>query len=147
VYVDHFFGMWTNTEGVIPADSFPHDRAGQWSFQAAGRVLIGSELLTFDYQYTSPDVAIAQDLTLGNDQAQMSGMLFSGSSAPAEVELGTVDGVDYTLALDAGFGTEQFIENLSATIVPEPSSALLVGLGLLGLGYGQSRTDWTRFEP
>jgi hypothetical protein len=65
-----------------------------------------------------------------------------GSSAPAEVALGTVDGVDYTLALDAGFGTEQFIENLSATIVPEPSSALL-----LGLGYGQSRTDWTRFEP
>lgn len=137
VYVDHFFGTWTNMEGVIPADSFPHDRAGQWSFQAAGRVLIGRELLTFDYQYTSPDVAVAQDLTLGNEQVQMSGMLFSGSSAPAEVALGTVDGVEYTLALDAGFGTEQFIENLGATIVPEPSSAVLLGLGLLGLCLAQ----------
>jgi hypothetical protein len=53
VYVNHFFGTWRNMQGVIPADSFPHDRSGQWSFHAAGRVLIGGELLTFDYQYTS----------------------------------------------------------------------------------------------
>jgi hypothetical protein len=137
VNIDHFLGVWTNLEGSIPADSVSYDREGQWAFSASGSVLLQGELFAFDYDYISPEVAVAQNLLLGSDSFQMSGMLFGGSSGPAEVLLGTIDGVDYTLALTPGFGAEQFLENVDATIVPEPSTALFLGMGLLGLAGGR----------
>lgn len=133
VNIDHFLGVWTNLEGSIASDSFSYDREGQWAFSASGSVLIEGELFAFDYDYISPEVAVAQNLLLGSDWFQMSGMLFGSSSGPAEVLLGTINGVDYTLALTASFGAEQFFENVAATIVPEPSTALFLGMGLLGL--------------
>jgi hypothetical protein len=133
VNVDHFLGVWTNLKGAIPADSLSHDREGQWSFSASGSVLIEGEQFAFDYDYLSPEVAVAQNLLLGNDLFQMGGMLFGSSGDPAEVLLGTIAGVDYTLALTPGFGAEQFFQNVNATIVPEPSTALFLGMGLLGL--------------
>lgn len=138
VSLDHFLGVWTNTGGAIPADSFPHDRPGQWSFHTSGSALIEGVLLSFDYDYLAPELAVAQNLVLGSDSFEMSGMLFGSSSGPLEVLLGTVAGVEYSLALTPGFGTEQFFENPNATIVPEPSIALLLGLGLIGLSGARS---------